>query len=104
MQHDKAESSSPLTITIKRACELSGYGPTTIWRLIKEKRLKVVRVAALLLATALAGCVSQRFAPAQPQRFNAPAPYVQTEPRQTGGPYTREREDREFGSSATARE
>jgi hypothetical protein len=53
-------------------------------------------LAALLIATALAGCAgSQRLAPYQPQR--APAPYVQTALRQTGGPYTREREDREFG-------
>ena len=56
-------------------------------------------LAALLLATALAGCVSS-------QRFSTPAPYLQTEPPQRfstpspGGPYTREREDREFGPGA----
>jgi hypothetical protein len=53
-------------------------------------KTRTLTLAALLLATTLAGCVS-------PQRFGAPAPYLQTEPRQTGGPYTREREDREFG-------
>jgi len=34
----------PITITVPQACRLSGYGPTTVWRLIKERRLKVVRV------------------------------------------------------------
>jgi hypothetical protein len=33
-----------LTITIRDACKLSGYGPVTIWKLIKTKRVKVVRV------------------------------------------------------------
>jgi excisionase family DNA binding protein len=34
----------PLTITVQTASALSGIGLTTIWRLIKEKRLQVVRV------------------------------------------------------------
>jgi hypothetical protein len=54
--------------------------------------------AAFLLAATLVGCVSsQRFSVPAPtsQRISAPAP--QTEPSWTGGPYTREREDREFG-------
>jgi hypothetical protein len=34
----------PLTITIQTAKALSGLGFTTLWRLIKEKRLRVVKV------------------------------------------------------------
>ena len=59
--------------------------------------------AALLLATTLAGCVSsQRLAPAQQSQAVPPAapapPQAQPPVRgNLGGPYTREREDREFG-------
>jgi hypothetical protein len=34
----------PLAITVKTACELSGLGPTKIWELIKQRRLKVARI------------------------------------------------------------
>jgi hypothetical protein len=34
----------PITVTIRRARELSGLGNTKIWELIKEKRLEVVRI------------------------------------------------------------
>jgi hypothetical protein len=45
MHSDKANTHrDPITITVPQACRLSGYGPTTVWRLIKERRLKVVRV------------------------------------------------------------
>jgi hypothetical protein len=45
MHSDKANTDrDPITITVPQACRLSGYGPTTVWRLIKERRLKVVRV------------------------------------------------------------
>jgi hypothetical protein len=35
---------SPLTITVSKTCELSGFGPTSIWALLKEGRLEAVRV------------------------------------------------------------
>jgi hypothetical protein len=50
---------------------------------------RTLTLAALLLATALAGCVSS-------QRFAAPARQPQAVPQAPSGPYTREREDREF--------
>jgi hypothetical protein len=34
----------PLAITVKHACELSGFGPTSIWAFLKDGRLKAVRV------------------------------------------------------------
>jgi hypothetical protein len=53
--------------------------------------------ATLLLAATLAGCVSS-------QRFSAPARQPQAVPQAVppapSGPFTREREDREFGQPA----
>lgn len=45
MHSDRAKTDlDPITITVPQACRLSGYGPTTVWRLIKERRLKVIRI------------------------------------------------------------
>jgi hypothetical protein len=35
---------TPLSVTVPQACRLSGYGPTTIWALVRDGRLKPVRV------------------------------------------------------------
>jgi hypothetical protein len=58
----------------------------------KPKALIELLVLALLLATA--GCTSSRFMP--PSAAPGMAPTGASKPS-TGGPYTREREDREFG-------
>jgi hypothetical protein len=34
----------PLAVTVRRACELSGLGPTSIWAFIRAGRLEAVRV------------------------------------------------------------
>jgi hypothetical protein len=34
----------PLTVTVAKACELSGFGPTSIWAFLKDGRLKPVRI------------------------------------------------------------
>jgi excisionase family DNA binding protein len=48
MHSDKANTDrDPITITVPQACHLSGYGPTTVWRLIKERRLRVIRVPGI---------------------------------------------------------
>ncbi len=39
-----APDSSPLAVTVQRACELSGLGPTSIWGFLKSGRLEAVRV------------------------------------------------------------
>lgn len=36
--------SSPLAVTVQRACELSGLGATSIWAFLKDGRLEAVRV------------------------------------------------------------
>jgi hypothetical protein len=40
---DAAEQ-NPLAVTVQRACELSGLGPTSIWAFLKDGRLEAVRV------------------------------------------------------------
>ena len=35
---------SPLAVSVQRACELSGLGPTSIWAFLKDGRLEAVRV------------------------------------------------------------
>ena len=37
----------PLAVTVPKACELSGYGPTTMWALLKSGRLRAVRVGGV---------------------------------------------------------
>jgi excisionase family DNA binding protein len=34
----------PLTVSVKTACKLVGVGNTTMWELIKEGRVKTVRI------------------------------------------------------------
>jgi hypothetical protein len=34
----------PLAVTVAKACELSGFGPTSIWAFLKSGRLEAVRV------------------------------------------------------------
>jgi hypothetical protein len=38
------ESFEPLTVTVAKACELSGFGPTSIWAFLKDRRWEAVRV------------------------------------------------------------
>lgn len=35
---------APLAVTVPKACELSGFGPTSIWSFLKDGRLKAVRI------------------------------------------------------------
>jgi hypothetical protein len=63
-----------------------------------RSRRSCVGVFTLLLATTLAACVSsQRFAAPAQQPRATPPPAASQAPSGPSGPYTREREDREFG-------
>jgi excisionase family DNA binding protein len=44
LSHHELHGAKPLTITVATAKKLSGLGHTTVWRLIKEKRLLTVHV------------------------------------------------------------
>jgi hypothetical protein len=60
--------------------------------------MKIAALAALagaLLATT--GCTSARFTPPPAATIRTPAATASPTMRSTDGPYTREREDREFG-------
>jgi hypothetical protein len=35
---------SPLTLTVPQACRLSGFGPTSIWKFIRDGQVDAVRV------------------------------------------------------------
>jgi hypothetical protein len=69
----------PLAITVKRACELSGFGPTSIWAFLKSGRLDAVRVhgvrRTLVSYTSLARLLSPM--------SNAPQPRKRGRPRKT---------------------
>jgi hypothetical protein len=45
MHSDQAKNDrDPITVTVNEACELSGFGPTSIWAFLKDGRLSAVRV------------------------------------------------------------
>ena len=37
----------PLTVSVAKACELSGFGPTSVWAFLKDGRLEAVRVPGI---------------------------------------------------------
>jgi hypothetical protein len=37
----------PLTVTVAKACELSGFGQTSIWAFLKGGRLEAVRIPGI---------------------------------------------------------
>ncbi len=47
VERGEGELDLPLAVSISRACELSGFGPTSIWKFLKDGRLKPVRVAGV---------------------------------------------------------
>jgi len=58
----------------------------------------MIRTLALALLLATAGCTSSRFTPPPAAIVSSPAiPPTGAIKPSTGGPYTREREDQEFG-------
>jgi hypothetical protein len=52
-EHERADSAGlkPLTVTIATAKKISGLGNTTIWGLIKQGKLEVVRIGRRTLVT-----------------------------------------------------
>ena len=41
---DSSIELAPLTVTVAKACKLSGFGPTSIWAFLKDRRLEAVRL------------------------------------------------------------
>jgi excisionase family DNA binding protein len=73
------EDQTPLAVTVGRACELSGLGPTTLWGLLKSGKLEAVRVGRRTLVTyrSLEALLAPRPEPAprrrcRPRKMSAP--------------------------------
>jgi hypothetical protein len=63
---------SPLTVTVAEACRLTGFGPTSIWAFLKNRRLEPVRVPGvrrtLVSYASLARLLSSPPNPPEPRR------------------------------------
>lgn len=67
----------PLTVPVKEACHLSGLGPTTMWKFIRDGRLDIVRVAGIKRTLIIYDSLVHLLTPAYPS---------QPEPRKRGRP------------------
>jgi len=69
-------SPSPLTVTVREACELSGLGPTSIWAFLRDGRLEAVRLPGvrrtLLSYASLARLLSPASESPPPRRRGRP--------------------------------
>jgi hypothetical protein len=65
-----ADQTPPLAVSVKRACELSGLGATSVWAFIRDGRLKVVHVPGLRRTLITYESLLQLLAPRSP----SPAP------------------------------
>jgi len=73
MHSNKAGNSrDPITITANEACELSGFGPTTIWKFIKDGRLKVRRVPGVDRTLILYSSLRELLTPGPSENTTAP--------------------------------
>jgi hypothetical protein len=59
----KDEAAAPLAVTVTKACELSGFGPTTIWAFLKDGRLEAVRVPGVRRTLVSYASLVRLFAP-----------------------------------------
>lgn len=72
----KTQSAEPLAVTVAKACDLSGLGPTSIWAFLKSGRLEAVRVPGvrrtLINYTSLARLLSPSSDSPQPRKRGRP--------------------------------
>jgi len=57
---------SLIAVTVHRACEISGIGKTSIWALLKDGRLKAVRVPGVRRTLVSYASLAQLLAASQP--------------------------------------
>jgi hypothetical protein len=75
MHSNKAGNSrDPITVTANEACELSGFGPTTIWKFIKDGRLKVRRVPGVDRTLILYSSLRELLTPDPSESTKTPPP------------------------------
>jgi hypothetical protein len=58
----------PLSITVAKACDLSGFGPTLIWGLLKTGRLRAVRIPGVRRTLVDYESLRQLLAPSEPEQ------------------------------------
>jgi hypothetical protein len=68
---------TPLAVTVQRACDLSGLGPTTMWAFLRDGRLEAVRVPGVRRTLVSYSSLA---------RLLAPAPQLPPPPRRRGRP------------------
>jgi len=59
-----ATDATPLAVTVKRVCELSGLGPTTVWAFLRDGRLEAVRVPGVRRTLVSYASLARLLAPA----------------------------------------
>ena len=73
---NKSDVAAPLAVTVAKACELSGFGPTSIWAFLKSGRLEAVRVPGvrrtLVSSPSLARLLSPKSDTAPPRKRGRP--------------------------------
>src|SRR5262245_28066761 len=63
----------PISHTIARVCALTGYGPTTVWKLIASHRLEVIRLKGVRRTLVTDASLMRLLAPASaPRRRGRP--------------------------------
>jgi hypothetical protein len=65
------QRTTPITITVAKACEISGFGATTLWQLIRDSRVETVRVAGIKRTLIVYSSLVRLLTPAHPSQ---PAP------------------------------
>lgn len=73
----------PIAVTIRRACELTGLGATTIWKFGKERRIRLIRPPGtrrtLVDYPSLKNLLAQENAPLPPRRRGRPRKHAAKE-------------------------
>jgi len=73
--HPEVENErDPITVTVPRACELSGFGLTTIWKFIKTGRLKTRRVPGVDRTLVLYSSLKELLTPDPSENTTVPPP------------------------------
>jgi hypothetical protein len=73
--HPEVENErNPITVTVREACRLSGFGLTTVWKFVKEGRLKTRRVPGIDRTLILYSSLQALLAPDPSENTKTPPP------------------------------
>jgi hypothetical protein len=75
MHSDQVEiGRNPITVTVREACGLTGFGPTTIWKFIQDGRLRVRRIPGIKRTLILYPSLVALLTPAASENPKTPPP------------------------------